>query len=143
MTTGQTISNAVFNKLKSIKKANGFKSDIGTNCYFGPIPSQQAVIPYINVYSRSDTEEKGGRNVKKHMRNYAIEAIIYADDDYIENQENILYDLRLALVELRQELSMEIESGEVTLDDPEVGSELAVVKMQASAIYCETYRRGA
>lgn len=149
MTKATDVTAAIHERLQGILTANGFLTDVGNNVVRGAIYSMPVpeLLPVVALYSASDAEATpgSGRTTRRHSRNYVIEALFIPPPGAFvdELQDNILYDLRRALSD-RNGMTLggaaiQISTGTAVLDDPEIGGQVAIVRLPVTADYTENY----
>jgi hypothetical protein len=140
------ITRALFARLQGITQANGYLTDIGQYATRGVLLRSSSIqLPVLCLHSITDTDAQGGRVNRRHTRTYQIEAILQAGELFDEQQDAVLHDLRRALIDpsgvALNGLALEIRAGTAELDDPEIGSECALVRLTVTVDYTETYAR--
>lgn len=148
MTKATDITTAIFARLQTIRTANGYLTNVGAVCFRSTPDNlpEDAGLPAVVLYSQTDADIGGNRQTRKHSRAYVIEALLSATGEYDAHQDDVLYDLRRALSDptglTMGGAAVEIRTGTAVLDDPEIGSELAIVRLPVTVDYTENYLRG-
>ena len=146
MTKASDVTAQLVARLTGITRVGGYNTDIGLNVARGVPASMPDELPFTCIFAVSDADSGGNRVHRKHTRNYVVETVFPAGDSYDEMQDAVLYDIRLALSDpdgkVLDGTAHKVAIGTAELDDPEIGSGLAVVRIPVAVDYTETYQRG-
>lgn len=148
MTKATEVTRALMARLASIRIADGYLTDIGLDAHRGSaaqLRHRDIGLPFLTLHGQRDRVTGGGRIHQKCTRDYVIEVVLAADDLFDEQQDAVLYDLRHALGDATAisltGVAIDIRLGDAQLDDPDIGSDCAVVRLPLSVDYTETYAR--
>lgn len=140
------ISREIQLRLQQITTANGYLTNLGVHVYRGraALYRDQSARPYACLISSNDEPDPESRRRAKLTREYTLVITLDAAADYDEHQDALLYDVRRALsydlqANVLGGLALRLDLGTATLDDPELGSDVAQITLPISIEYGEVY----